>query len=432
MLSSLSDGPGSRIIEPSPPASSQLFCVHIQMTHCRHIPDHGRPHQPQGAAAAAPVSRTCGSTGPSRSASHRTPDPARLPGRCHPAFPCRRASSAGIDLAIVVALLFEILLPARLQAQRSTGDAAPSSASASPAPVVPAPYARALAALRARAESRPTSPVAVRLTHLINEDKVPDVPYCLIQNVSGQWTVLVPTKGQARWYKKGDIVQGARILDVNRAAITIEFRGKQATIPPRPWPTLVPTRTQRLQGEWIVYLKTAQSEKAYRRGDLYRETTDEGVREAQIVEITPGSITAVYLAERRLIYSFPQIPCKLTKPSPEGLQVFVETEAGLRPFRTGEKYLDAELVEVLPQQATWRFRDETRAFPTLAYPDLACTGTSKISGVWFAYFEGENQGYRAGQTVRGARIDEIQPGLVKVSFAGIPTEVPATYQSDRH
>lgn len=297
---------------------------------------------------------------------------------------------------------------------------------------VPASYEKVLAGLKARAEPRAGTPVNMRLGHLINEDKVPDVPFSLVQNVGGQWSVLVPSGGQAKWYKKGDLVMGARILEVNRGGISIEFRGKQANVAPRSWPTITPTRTQRVQGEWLVWLKTGQSEKAYRRGETVRETADDGVKEALIVDVTAGSITAEYLGERRLVYSFPQIPCKLTKPSPEGLLVYVETEQGLKPFRTGEKYLDAELVEVLPQQATWKFRDETRGFPTLAYPDLACTGTSKISGVWFAYFEGENQGYRAGQTVRGARIDEIVPGLVKVTFAGIPAEIPATYQSDRH
>lgn len=297
---------------------------------------------------------------------------------------------------------------------------------------VPAEYRRALEGLKARGQARAGTPVQVKLGHLINEDKVPDVPFSLVQNVGGGWAVLVPTKGVGKWYRKGDVVMGARILDVGRGGIVIEFRGKQATVAPRAWPSIVPVRTQKVQGEWVVWLKHGQSEKMYKKGDVFREIGDDGGKEAVIGEVTAGSITAEYLGERRLVYSFPQIPCKLTKSSPEGLVVYVETEQGLRPFRTGEKYLEAELVEVLPQQATWKFREETRAFPTLAYPDLACTGTSKISGVWFAYFDGENQGYRAGQSVKGARIEEIVPGLVRVSFAGIASEVPATYQSDRH
>lgn len=297
---------------------------------------------------------------------------------------------------------------------------------------VPSAYKRVLEGLSARAQPRAATAVQVKLGHLINEDKVPDVPYSLVQQVGGSWAVLVPTGGVAKWYRKGDVVMGARILEIGRGGITIEFRGKQATVAPRAWPAIVPVRTQKVQGEWVVWLKNSQSEKAYKRGDVFRETLEDGVKEATIGDVAAGSITVEYLGERRLVYSFPQIPCKLTKPSPEGLVVYVETEQGLRPFRTGEKYLEAELVEVVPQQATWKFRDETRAFPTLAYPDLACTGTSKISGVWFAYFDGENQGYRAGQTVKGARIDEIVPGLVKETFAGIPAEIPATYRSDQH
>ena len=307
-----------------------------------------------------------------------------------------------------------------------------SPGAAQPALALPELYGKTLAALNARAEPRPDAPVRFRLTHLINEDKVPDVPYSLVQQVAGQWSVLVPVGGQAKWFKKGDLVMGARILEVNRGGITIEFRGKQATIAPRPWPSIHPSRTVRQQGEWVAYLKVGTADKLFRRGEIVREATDEGTREAQIVEITSGSLTCEYLGERRLIYSFPEIPCKLTKSSPEGLLVYVATEAGLKAFRTGEKYLEAELIEVAPQQATWKYRDETRGFPTLAYPDLACSGTTKISGVWFAYFDGENQGYRAGQLVRGARIDEIAQGLVKVTYAGISSEVPATYQSDRH
>lgn len=311
--------------------------------------------------------------------------------------------------------------------------AATRAGAQSPAPALPEMYGRALASLRARSEAKPVRAVAFRLGHLVNEDKVPDIPYSLIQNVGGSWAVLIPVKGRAKWYRKSDVVNGVRLTDVNRNGIACEFRGKTATIPPRPWPAIVPTRTQRQpDGEWVVYLKVAGAERTHRRGEVVRETTDEGgVREAQIVEVTSGSLTCEYLAERRLFYSFPQIPCKLTKPSSEGLVVYVETDQGLRPFRTGEKFLDAELIEALPQQATWKYRDETRSFTTLAYPDLACTGTTRISGVWFAYFDGETQGYRAGQTVRGARVNEIQPGVVKVSFAGVPSEVPVSYQTER-
>jgi len=319
------------------------------------------------------------------------------------------------------------------------GAACAQSAVQSPGAPVESPaalpdlYGHALAALRARAEPRPDVAVKFRLGHLINEDKVPDVPYSLIQNSGGAWNVLVPTRGQAQWYKKGDLVMGARILEITRASITIEFRGKQATIAPRPWPGIRPARMVRVPGgEWAVYLKLGQTDKLFRRGDIVRESLEDGVREAQVVEVTSGSVTCEFLGERRMFYGFPDIPCKLTKNTPEGLMCYVATETGLRPFRTGEKYLDAELMEVTPQQSTWKFHDETRAFNTLAYPDLACSGTTKISGVWFAYFDGENQGYRAGQLVRGARIDEIQPGLVKVTYAGIQSEVPATYQSDRH
>jgi hypothetical protein len=296
---------------------------------------------------------------------------------------------------------------------------------------LPPPYGRALADLKSRSEAKPGAEVTFRLGHLVNEDRVPDLAYSLIQSVGGQLMALIPIKGKAKWYKKGDSVNGARIADVQRASITLEFRGKSATIPPRPWPAVVPLRTQRQGDEWVVYLKGSRAEKPYRRGDTVREDTEEGVREAQVVEVTSGSVTCEYLAERRLFYSFPQINCKLTKPSGEGLIVYVETEQGLKPFRTGEKYLDAELVEALPQQATWKYRDETRTFPTLAYPDLACTGTTKMSGVWFAYFDGESQGYRVGQSVRGARVMDIQQGMVRVTFQGIPTDVPASYQVQR-
>lgn len=296
---------------------------------------------------------------------------------------------------------------------------------------VPPSYGRALAALKGRAEGRPVGEVSFRLGHLVNEDRVPELAYSLIQSVGGQLMVLIPLKGRAKWYRKGDVANGARIAEIQRASITLEFRGKTATIPPRPWPSIVPLRTQRAGDEWVVYLKGGRAEKPYRKGDVVREDTEEGVREALVVEVTSGSVTCEYLAERRLFYSFPQITCKLTKPGGEGLVVYVETDQGLRPFRTGDKFLDAELIEAVPQQATWRYRDETRTFPTLAYPDLACTGTTKISGVWFAYFDGENQGYRAGQTVKGARINEIQPGMVKVSFQGIPSDVPVSYQTER-
>lgn len=321
-----------------------------------------------------------------------------------------------LALPLVIALL-----AAPLQAQ-------------SPAPGVPEMYGKALAGLRARSEAKPVPAVAFRLGHLVNEDKVPDIPYSLIQNVGGGWAVLIPVQGRAKWYRKGDVVNGVRLTDVNRNGIACEFRGKTATIPPRPWPSIVPTRTQRAQdGDWVVFLKVAgATDKMFRRGEVVRETSEEGgAREALVVEVTSGSVTCEYLAERRLFYSFPLIPCKLTKPSPEGLVVYVETDQGLKPFRTGDKFLEAELIEALPQQATWKYRDETRTFPTLAYPDLACTGTTKMSGVWFAYFDGENQGYRAGQTVRGARIVDIQQGAVKVTFAGIQSEVPASYQTDR-
>ena len=74
---------------------------------------------------------------------------------------------------------------------------------------VPESYAAALRGLKARSEAKSGTAVTMRLSHLINEDKVPDVPFSLVQNVGGQWSVLVPTKGQARWYKKGDLVMGA-------------------------------------------------------------------------------------------------------------------------------------------------------------------------------------------------------------------------------
>lgn len=140
-------------------------------------------------------------------------------------------------------------------------------------------YVRVLSALRARRAAEPGASIPLRL----GAAEGPTWPLLRIRAIrpSGRGSVLL-VEGDAREYRVGDAIRGARLVGLGAAEATLEFSGQRRTfLVGAAFPAIGVRSVRDIEGEWAVFV--VGERRALYRGDTYKG--------ARVVGIDPDGAT---------------------------------------------------------------------------------------------------------------------------------------------
>jgi hypothetical protein len=169
---------------------------------------------------------------------------------------------------------------------------------------------------------------------------------------------VVVLEDDAREYRPGDPVLGARLVTVAGEGALFEFNGETRRFSlKRGFPTISVRVIKQVEGELAAFLE--DEKRARYTGDTFRD--------AKILRIEPDGVTVQVGAEVRKL-----VPREVKPVFPEVSFTGVIEMGGGRvalirgkpdPVRVGDTIEGARVVEITPTYVTLEFQGETRAIP---------------------------------------------------------------------